>query len=197
MLSVFFTSGLLKLNKLSNFQDLSDLNIVGKDCKNYPSQSTSSFLPRAAIGFFFSIAVKLFGSPDSTLLSGQLSSSHPSEDENESRTHVKGALNSFNPCTEEPHIVVDDLQAAGEKSMKEELKEFREDKHLPFSSGSKNPEHFNQFDMVCDCSDHHFFDSAGNGLAQSQVKSTPHFSLKRDWLTCPDYQVNSFSSFTV
>ena len=192
MLSLSFTSGLLKLNKLSNVQDLSDLNIGGKDCKKYPSQSTSSFFPQAAIGFFLNIAASLFGSPGSTLLPGQLSSSHCSEDENESGTHVKGVLNSFNPCTEEPHIVVDDLQAAGEKSIKEEIKEIREDKDLPFSSGSKNPECFSQFDMVCDCSDHHFFDNAGKGLALSQVRTLLIYLFKLYQLMRPDNQVNSF-----
>lgn len=175
---------------------MSDLNIVDKDCTKYPWQSTSSLLPRAVIGFFLSIAASLFGSPDSALLSGQLSSSHCSEDENESGTHLKGVSNSCNPCTEEQHIVVDDLQASGETSVKEEIKEIGGDKDLPFSSGSKNPEQFSQFDMVCDCSDHHFVDSAGKGLALSQVRNTPHFSLNLYQLMHPDSEINSFSPLT-
>lgn len=162
-------------------KDVSDLNIVDKDCKKYPWQSTSSLLPQAVIGFFLSIAASLFGSPDSTLLSGQLSSSHCSEDENESGTHLKGVLNSFNPCTEEQHIVVDDLRASGETSVKEEIKEIGGDKDLPFSSGSKNPEQFSQFDMVCDCSDHHFVDSASKGLALSQVKKGWLKKVHQEW----------------
>lgn len=162
------------MNKPFGVQDLSDINSAGKECKKYPRQSTSSF-PQAAITFFLGIAASLFGSPDSTLLSGQLPSNTCSEDENESGTHLKGVLNSCDPDTKEQHILVDDLQESRKTSIKEEIKEIGGDKDFPFSSISKNPEQFSQFDMVCDCSDHHFLDRAGQG---SQVRSTPHFSLK-------------------
>ena len=44
---------------------------------------------------------------------------------------------------------------------------------LPFSTASENSDQFRQFDMVDDCSDHHFL-GADKGLAVSQARNTTY-----------------------
>ncbi|KAK9267359.1 hypothetical protein L1049_009784 [Liquidambar formosana] len=165
-------------------KDLLDLNGVGEDCKKYPWQSSSFFLPRAAIGFFTSIATSLFGSLGSTSLTCPKSSGLISEHGTKYGVlHDKEVLEPCGSCIEGQPMIIGDLQeTSNEASSKQQVKEIQEDKkNLLFSLGSKNPEHCRQFDMVGDCSDHHFVDHARKGLVSSQVKRGWLKKVQQEW----------------
>uniref|UniRef100_A0A5B6ZR98 E2 ubiquitin-conjugating enzyme n=1 Tax=Davidia involucrata TaxID=16924 RepID=A0A5B6ZR98_DAVIN len=138
-------------------------------------ESSSYYLPRATVGFFTSIVASLFGSLGSTSLPG--TSDRILEDASDSGTTNEEELESCNYCTEGPPNVVGDLQTLEEKNLELQVKDIRESKVLPFSSGSKNSEEFRQFDMVSGCLDHHFADGAGKGLTLSQATN-----VNRSWL---------------
>lgn len=67
-------------------------------------------------------------------------------------------------------MIVGDAQTSKETFWKQQDIEIGENKNISFSSGSKNPEQFRQFDMVDDCLDHHFVNDARRGLTTCQVR---------------------------
>lgn len=68
------------------------------------------------------------------------------------------------------------LETFGEKGLNQEGEEIQWDKDLPHTTSDKNPNKFRQFDMVVDCSDHHFLE-ASKGPALSQVRNMALFSF--------------------
>lgn len=149
-------------------KELMNFNDPAENCNKYPLESSSFFLPRAAIGFFTSIVETLFGSNVSTSSSSLTSVGDNSEDQNESEILLKEEIETSEisePDTCGPQMFRNTyLKQEGEQE---------EDQDSTFYKGAKNPDHFRQFDMVTNPSDHHYL-GASKGLAQSQVK--------RDWL---------------
>ena len=76
---------------------------------------------------------------------------------------VNGSLSGFD--SEE------DNQMFVESSEEAKFKETEELKDVLVSSASKDMTEIQQFDMVNDCSNHHFFDSPGKGSISSQVRA--------------------------
>jgi ubiquitin-conjugating enzyme E2 O len=107
-----------------------------------------------------SIATNLFGSVGSTSLPCPVVSSLISEDGDEA-----GILPE-----EEVLESCDLLQTFRKISLDHEVKETLDNEALPFSATTENSHQFMQFDMVGDCSDHHFL-IAGKGLALSQARN--------------------------
>ncbi|KAF8409268.1 hypothetical protein HHK36_005342 [Tetracentron sinense] len=162
-------------------KDLSEntSNGVGEYCKKYPWESSAFFLPRAAIGFFTNIAASLFGSRGST---SSMTSSRIPEDENKFRSlHEKKVLENYDLSTEGRPLVVDDLETLIETTLKVPVEEAQENNELPYSSCSEKPGQFKQFDMVGDCTDHHFVDVTGKALMLSQVKRGWLKKVQQEW----------------
>lgn len=156
--------------------DLLALNDVGEDIKTYPWDSSSFFHPQTVISFFTGIATYLFTSVGTSSLIGPFSSGHMSESETKYGILHDKVLESCDPSFERLPIVLDELQTGEAKQQVEEV----EDKKDLFLSG-ENPEQFKQFDIVDDCSDHHFLDASGKGLALSQVKSGWLKKVQQEW----------------
>lgn len=141
---------------------------VGDGCKKHLWESTSFFLPQAAIGFLTSIASSLLGTSGSTSVSGSTPLVHIPEVGSESGiSKEKEVLEGSDLCNE-PQII-DELDTFVKKMLNQEAKQLPENKDLQHSTDSDIPDKFRQFDMAADCSDHNFI-SAGKGFALSQVR---------------------------
>lgn len=148
-------------------QGFFDVNGDGKDCQKTKWDSSSFFIPQAAIGFFSSITSSLLGSVCST-------SNHISEDVRRSGVlHKEEVLELCNLCTVGPPLVIADLQTFLGTNPEQKVKETEtlDSDELPFLAGSNKPELFRQFDMVSGCSDHNFVDGASKNLTSSQVRT--------------------------
>ncbi|XP_031266851.1 probable ubiquitin-conjugating enzyme E2 24 isoform X2 [Pistacia vera] len=159
-------------------KNLPNLNGAGENCNKYPCEFSSFFLPRAAIGFFASITTSLFGSRGSTPLSCPTLSGHISGDANESDLLLKKEISTTCDNCSEPHST--ELQTFGQKNLCEEVEDNQEKDGFKLSTACQNPYQFRQFDMVSDCSDHHFLD-ASKGLALPQVKRAWMKKVQQEW----------------
>ncbi|KAB1201055.1 putative ubiquitin-conjugating enzyme E2 24 [Morella rubra] len=151
-------------------KDLLDSGGAGENRQKHSWEFGSFCLPQAAIGFFMSVATNLFGSVGSTSLSRPVASDLISEEENESRIlHEKQVLETCEL-----------LQTSRKTRSEHEVKETLDNEAVPFSINRENSDRFSRFDMVDDCSDHHFL-GAGKGLALSQVKRVWLKKVQQEW----------------
>lgn len=142
------------------------VDAAGENCKRCPWESSSFYLPQAAVGFFTSIANSLFGSISSTSPSTSVSSCCMSEDAKESDVLLaKEECETHDFCTE---LQPGEFQEFGNKIFDLEVEE-KQERDLSFSKGCEKLYQYKQFDMVNDCSDHHFVGSS-SGLALAQVR---------------------------
>lgn len=144
-----FVQGLVKLHSVGESRN-----------KNIP-ECSSFFLPKAAIGFITNLASSLFGSHGSTW---GISRCNDSEDESDSAVLVQEATES-DDISESNSSEVD---VATVVNLPVEGKGRNKTLDSTLLENSRKLVRFRQFDMVNDCSDHHFF-SSGKELAQSQV----------------------------
>ncbi|XP_062013154.1 probable ubiquitin-conjugating enzyme E2 24 [Rosa rugosa] len=160
-------------------KDSLNLDDAAKSCKPYTSESSSYFLPQAAIGFFSSIAVSLFGSHSYTSLSGPSPSVCTSEVGKESGiSHEKGIVETRDVCTE-PHST-SESDIIGNENLNHEGEDIEGNRYLPCLKDKENADQFRQFDMLADCADHHFH-SASKELALSQVKRGWMKKVQQEW----------------
>ncbi|KAK6133451.1 hypothetical protein DH2020_032819 [Rehmannia glutinosa] len=135
--------------------------------------SSSHSISQVAIGIFTSITSSLFGSLISgykcTSEGGQIDGKPPSEE----------ALELCNLNHGGQLLVVEDLEMHEKNVTSLQIKEVNEDILLP--SSSKHPECFRQFDMVNDCSDHHFVNENGMDLQSPQVKRGWLKKVHQEW----------------
>ncbi|KAI3765031.1 hypothetical protein L2E82_15052 [Cichorium intybus] len=136
-------------------KDSSDSDDDEKDCLKTLYDSTTFNTPRAAIGFLSSFATRLFGSRHYTSLVAV--SDHVS---------LNGSISS----EEDDQVFVETNFEKSEDS-----------NNVPVLSCTENPKEFKQFDMVNNCSDHHFFDSPGKGSISSQVKKCWLKKVQQEW----------------
>lgn len=140
-------------------------------CNESLWDSGSCLISRTAISFFSSITSSLFGSLSTSLFGTYQAISEEGQKSrivNEEEVIELSHLNAGVPTFE-------DLKASPEMELElgQETTEGQKDDALP--SSSKLPEHFRQFDVVTDFSDHHFADGAGKAQL-SQVQNTFCFS---------------------
>lgn len=141
-------------------------DVVGEGCNKSLGSSSSFFLPQVAIGFFTSIAASLLGSLGSTSVRKSLPLVHISEVEKGSGiSSEKEVLETSELCIESHPMA--ELETFGKER---ESEEFQLGEDLPHSTSNENPNKFRQFDMIADCTDHHFL-GASKGLALSQVRN--------------------------
>lgn len=122
---------------------------------NYDSEkeSSSNSISQVAIGVFTSMTSTLFGSLGTSLFSGYRCTSE--DVQVHGKPHEDEALELCNLNCDDQLLAEDDVQMPEKIT----LKHSDEDTVLP--SGIKDPESFRQFDMVNDCSDHHFVSESG------------------------------------
>ncbi|CAN7061730.1 unnamed protein product [Brassica rapa subsp. trilocularis] len=155
----------------SNHQETGLVNLysVGESCNNNVLESSSFFLPKAAIGFITNLASSLFGSHGSTSAISSHSLCNDTEDQSDSEVLVQKAT--------EPHDISESKSDEVDMDMMV---------NLPIvGKGVNNTQDstlvsFKQFDMITDCSDHHFF-SPGKELAQSPVTKSWVKKVQQEW----------------
>lgn len=148
---------------------------VGDGCKKHLWESTSLFLPQAAIGFFTSITISLLGATGSTSLLGSTPSVHIPEVTSEPVIpKEKEVVEGSDLCN------VNDLDTFVKKMLNQEAKQLPENTNLLHSTDNEIPDKFRQFDMASDCSDHNFV-TAGKGFTLSQVKRSWVKKVQQEW----------------
>lgn len=157
--------------KSVSMQDVLDLN--NDSAKEYSFGSIS----QVAVGVFATITSNLFGSLSTSLISGYRCTSvvgtiHDKPPEAEE------ALELSNLNVDGQPQVVDDLEIPANITSLHIKEAANEDTML--QSSSELPETFRQFDMVNDCSDHHFVKESGTDL-QSQVKRSWLKKVHQEW----------------
>ncbi|KAJ6725010.1 UBIQUITIN-CONJUGATING ENZYME E2 24-RELATED [Salix viminalis] len=161
---------------------LNSISINDESAKCPWESSSFSLLPQSALGFFTRITEGIFGSLSFTSVPGTIASDPISEDGNEFNTpEEKENLETCDLCMEMQPLVAGDMLRFEGTNLKLEINDDQESKEHRSSSASKRPERFNQFDMVADCSDHHFLDGAGNVSAMSQVKRGWLRKVQQEW----------------
>ncbi|XWS18390.1 hypothetical protein CRYUN_Cryun32bG0039400 [Craigia yunnanensis] len=165
----------------SNSQKGKDLlNFDGADesGKKFSWTRPSFFRPQAAIGFFSSIASSILGSLGSRSLLSQESSGCISNDAKEYGILLeKEELETFNNCAEQD---LSELQIFETENIKQEVEEIEENKGGMLPRPGDTSDQFRQFDMVSDCSDHHFLGES-KVLAVSQVKRSWLKKVQQEW----------------
>ncbi|KAI3456261.1 hypothetical protein Pfo_012924 [Paulownia fortunei] len=150
-------------------------DFFGLKCDNAKDSSSHS-LSQVAIGVFTNLTSRIFGSLGRSLLNAygftsedrQIFGEHPEEE----------ALELCNLSLDDKVLVIDDSEMP-QKIKSELIKEANEDIALPF--GSNNPEPFSQFDMVSDCSDHHFVGGSMMALQPLQVERGWLKKVHQEW----------------
>lgn len=137
---------------------------VDEGCNKKIPECSSFFLPKAAIGFITNLASSLFGSQGSTSVVNSHSRCNDSEDQSDSEVLVQEAAESYDNSESNSGEV--DMTLA--VSIPIEEKGINKTLDSTLLENSRKQVGFSQFDMVNDCSDHHFL-SSDKGLAQSQV----------------------------
>ncbi|CAH1415831.1 unnamed protein product [Lactuca virosa] len=122
-----------------------------KDCLKMLYDSTTFSVPRAAIGFLSNVATRFFGSQNYTTL--YVSSDHVSD---------------FNKEDDQTFVET-------------KFEESEDSKVVPVLSNSENMKEIRQFDMVNDCSNHHFVDSPEKSSISTQVKKSWLKKVNQEW----------------
>lgn len=165
-------------SQLSKHEEKDLLKFGGnrESCNQNLLDSGSCLLSRTAISFFSSITSSLFGSLSTSLFGTYQTISE--EGQNSRFVNAEEAielshLNAGSPTFE-------DLKASPEMEQEQgqETTEGQKDDALP--SSGKLPEHFRQFDVVTDFSDHHFADGAGKPQL-SQVRRGWLKKVQQEW----------------
>ncbi|GAB4826958.1 hypothetical protein Ancab_033838 [Ancistrocladus abbreviatus] len=154
--------------------EVPDINIVGENSQDYHGNAKFLGLPQAAIGFFTSIVSNFFGSHGSTLLPQPISHAHAADEGKIGSLHGQEVLESFT------EVVAADFNEYGDASLKDEDKEASDHGDIPSLLCDRDSKHFKQFDIVGDCSDHHFVDGAGKGTL-CQAKRGWLKNVQKEW----------------
>uniref|UniRef100_M4DZC7 E2 ubiquitin-conjugating enzyme n=1 Tax=Brassica campestris TaxID=3711 RepID=M4DZC7_BRACM len=155
----------------SNHQETGLVNLysVGESCNKNVVESSSFFLPKAAIGFITNLASSLFGSHGSTSAISSHSLCNDTEDQSDSEVLVQEAT--------EPHDISESKSDEVDMDMMVNLPIVGKGINKTLDSTIVS---FKQFDMVTDCSDHHFF-SPGKEVAQPPVTKSWVKKVQQEW----------------
>lgn len=130
--------------------------------------SSSHSISQAAIGVLTRMTSSLFGTLGTSLFSGYRCTS-----EVEDVLHEEEALELCSLNLDGQLPVVDNIEIPG-KMTPPQIEQANNDITLP--SGSKHLGSFRQFDMVNDCSDHHFINESGMDMQSPQVDTRITFT---------------------
>ncbi|KAI4296744.1 hypothetical protein L6164_036672 [Bauhinia variegata] len=152
----------------------------GENCEKHSGECSSFSLPRATIELLSSIKASLFHIFGVTTQSEAVSLVHTYEEENESGyiDEKEEVSETCDPCTESDPT--SELPSTENKTPDEEVVRIHKNEDFPVSLVSSNSDQFKQFDILYNCSDHHFF-GEGEGLALSQVKRGWVKKVQQEW----------------
>ncbi|QHO08484.1 putative ubiquitin-conjugating enzyme E2 [Arachis hypogaea] len=131
--------------------DLLNSDGVRENCEKQFRECSSFFLPRAAFELFSSIKASIFQTLD---------------------------LETCNQCTHSHQV--DKLQFIEEITPNPEVVKTHEHNNSPFPFHNNNSNQFQQFDILKNCSDHHFFGD-GSALTLSHVKRGWAKKVQQEW----------------
>nr|GMD11485.1 probable ubiquitin-conjugating enzyme E2 24 [Ipomoea batatas] len=158
-------------------KDSLDFDGNGISCKEKPLASGSCSLSQAAIGLFSSIGSSLFSSLSTSLFGGYQNISQEKKPEIlDEETVLHCTLD-----TDPPPPAVTGSKKSGEENSEQVMEEAELKNEDAPSTSSKLPENFKRFDMVNDCSDHHFVDGTGKDVQSSQVKRGWTKRVQQEW----------------
>ncbi|OMO76431.1 Ubiquitin-conjugating enzyme, E2 [Corchorus capsularis] len=176
------------LNQDLLVHDMQTNSHKGKDLLNFDGNDesgkkmswtpTSFFHPRAAIGFFSSVASSILGSLGSRSLLSQESSVCASHDAKECDILLEKEV--METCNHGAEHGLTELQTFGTTSIKQEVEEIEENNNSMMPRSSETSDQFRQFDMVSDCLDHYFLGES-KALAVSQVKRSWMKKVQQEW----------------
>lgn len=146
------------------------------DNNNQQWGCSSSFNHQSTFGMLTSIAARIFGTFSYSSVSSPVILDCVLEDENQLEQSE-----TCDPSTETKPLVAVEMHRFDKASIEQEVDELEENKGLKSLPATQSSELFVKFDMVNDCSDHHFADGAGKGLAVSQVKRTWLKRVQQEW----------------
>lgn len=138
--------------------------------------SSSHSISQVAFGVLTRMTSSLFGSLGTSLFNGYRCTSEV--EGNQGKPHEEEALELCN-LNLDGELPVEDSMEMPEKITSPQIKQVNGDITLP--SGSKHSESFRQFDMVNDCSDHHFVNESGMHLQSPQVKRGWLKKVHQEW----------------
>lgn len=136
-------------------------------------QSSPRSISQVALGVLTRMTSSLFGNMGTSLFSGYRCTSEV--EDVQGKPHEEEALELCSLSLDGQHPVVDNMEMP-EKITSLQIKQANDDITLP--SDSKHSDSFRQFDMVNDCSDHHFVNESGMDLQSPQVRLKNLFTLK-------------------
>jgi ubiquitin-conjugating enzyme E2 O len=154
-------------------KDKASVEVPNENVQKKLYRSSACSLPQAATGLFTHIRTFLFDSFRTYLLGGY---NHLSEDGEEIQTEdVPESHKMLSSDT-----IVTGIRTTIATNVGAIVDEVEEEKdHAPH--GKMLPEQFRQFDIVNDCSDHHFADGTGNRPASSQIKQIWLRKVQQEW----------------
>lgn len=148
----------------------------GKDnCEKNPGESSSLSLPRAAFELFSSIKASIIQTLGVASYYEAVSPVSAFEEGNGSDYLDKKDLDSCGPDTESHPVSI--LQSTEDTAPNLEVVGIHEKNDFPVSLDRNNSDKLMQFDVIDNCSDHHFFNE-GKGLSLSQVIKLTHHYLR-------------------
>ncbi|XVF25803.1 hypothetical protein REPUB_Repub13aG0244900 [Reevesia pubescens] len=156
-------------------KDLLNFNGADESDKKFSWAPTSFFRPQAAIGFFSSIASTILGSRS---LLRQDSSRCIFHDAKKYDIVLEKEVSET--CNDFPEQDLSELQIFEMTNKKMEVEEIEENKGSMMPKTSETSDQIRQFDMVSDCSDHHFLGES-KALAMSQVKRSWLKKVQQEW----------------
>ena len=150
---------------------MSDCDGDKENCGKHPGESSSLSLPRAAFELFSSIKASIFLTLGVTSHYGAVSTVPKFEEGNGSDFPDKKDLETCGADTESHPIST--LQSAEDTTPYLEVVEIHERNDFPVSLDRNNSDKLMQFDVIGNCSDHHFFNE-GKGSSLTQVRKFAH-----------------------
>lgn len=144
------------------------MSLDNDDAKDSSSQSIS----QVALRVLSCMTSSLFGNLGTSLFSGYTCASKVEDAQDKSHEE---AVELCNLNLDSQFQVVENMEIH-DKTTSPETEQASDNLTLP--SGSKNSDSFRQFDMVNDCSDHHFFNESGMNLQSPQVRYKNLLQLK-------------------
>ncbi|RYR36018.1 hypothetical protein Ahy_A10g051080 [Arachis hypogaea] len=146
--------------------------------EKHPGECSSFSIPQAAIELFSSIKTSIFQTFGVTSLYGAVSRVPTFEEEKGTNFLEKKDFETCGPFPES--TPVSGLETNEDKLPYFEFVKIHERNDSPVSLDSNSSDQLKQFDMIDNCSDHHFFDK-GKGLAISQVKRDWVKKVQQEW----------------
>ncbi|KAL2969285.1 hypothetical protein AAZX31_15G071900 [Glycine max] len=162
-------------------KDLLDCDGYRDNCEKHPGESSSSSLPQASFELFSSIKASIFKTLGVTSLSGKFSPVPAFEEGSESGCLDKKDLDTCDPESESESHPVSKMKSSEDITPYCEVIRTHERNDFPVSLDNKNSsDQLKQFDVIDNCSDHHFFHE-GKGLTSSQFKKGWVKKLQQEW----------------